>query len=246
MNRAPAETTEICAVWHGDAARHSLLAGHQRNLEAQSVAVERIYVFDAGDQPPPELANCSVTVGASIALYEAWNVALSLVRTPFVLNLNLDDRLAPDAIEKLAEAVRGGADLACGDWRICYSQEETDVVVACHPRADLPFVSGWPLPRNTVSRLGSGSERDTYGPSCLWRLALHSELPRYPWRFDDRTPIRSLGDWLFWRELAKRKKRIAAIPSVIGNYHSHPNEQAEFRLLGQDDMKRGIEQISLP
>jgi len=243
---APAETTVICAVWHGDPERRALLAGHNKNLDEQTEAVERIYVFDAGDAPPPEYTDCSVVVGRSLTLYEAWNVALSLVRTPFVLNLNLDDRLAPDAIAKLNEAAQAGADLACGDWRICYSQEETDAVVPCHPRAELPFARGWPLPRGTRSRLGSGVERDTYGPACLWRLALHNELPRFPWRFDDRTTVKTLGDWLFWRELAKRKKKVASLPFVIGNYHSHPNEQAEFRLRGQDDVKRGIEQMSLP
>ena len=245
MSQKP-ETTVICAVWHGDPARRDLLRGHARCLDAQTVPVERIYVFDAGDPPPPALPGTSVVVSRKLAIYEAWNVALSLVQTPLVLNLNLDDRLATDGAARLAEGTRGGADFVCGDWRICYSQEETDAPCASEPLAAMPYVRGWPLPRGTVSRLGSAGERDTYGPGCLWKMSLHHELPRYPWRFDDRTPVMSCGDWLFWRELKQRNKVIERLPYIVGNYHSHPGDQAEFRLREQDDLARGTEQMFLP
>jgi hypothetical protein len=196
--------------------------------------------------PPPALAPHSVVVGKPLSIYEAWNVALSMVRTPFVMNLNLDDRLASDAVERLAAVAREGFDLVAGDWQVCYSQEETNTLRPSRPVAALPHVGGWPLKRGTLARLGCGNERDTYGPGCLWRLSLHNELPRYPWRFNDGTTVKTLGDWLFWRELRRRNKKIKSIPFVIGNYHSHPREQAEFRLAGQDDRKRGTEQMCWP
>ncbi len=56
----------------------------------------------------------------------------------------------------------------------------------------------------------------------------------------------SCGDWLFWRELQKRKKVIERLPYIVGNYHSHPGDQAEFRLRERDDLARGTEQMFLP
>ena len=62
---------------------------------------EVVYVFDEGDAAPDWLAGSKVSASEALTIYQAWNVALSLVRTPFVMNLNLDDRLAPNAIELL-------------------------------------------------------------------------------------------------------------------------------------------------
>lgn len=96
-----ARTSIICAVWHGDPNRWELIRGHAANLASQTVPVEPIYVFDGGDLPPNGLAAHCISVNESLTIYQAWNVALSIVRTPFVMNLNLDDRLAPDAVTVL-------------------------------------------------------------------------------------------------------------------------------------------------
>ena len=89
------QSTVICSVWHKDPAREQLLRGHMDNLDRQTAPVDRVYVFDGDDQPPKWLTGQVVVVRGGLTIYEAWNVALSLVRTPYVLNLNLDDRLAP-------------------------------------------------------------------------------------------------------------------------------------------------------
>ena len=238
-----ARSTVICAVWHQDPLRHALLAGHSANLEAQTVSVERLYVFDNGDAPPSELAErLAGTVLVSpepLTIYQAWNLALGAVRTPYVGNLNLDDRLAPDALEKLEGALDAGADLAGGDWEICFSQAATDEVQACRPSASLPVRQGWPPKAVPGQRLGSSQPQRTMGPACLWKMVLHQELPRYPHRFDDGGPVRVIGDWLFWRALARRGKKLVHLPSVIGNYHSHPGDQAEFREAGAASKEHG-------
>ena len=227
---AAARTTVICAVWHGDPDRAALVAGHRANLDGLTTPVDRVYVFDNGDTPLDELAGTVVIVREPLTIYQAWNVALAMVRTPLVMNLNLDDRLAPDAVGALEAAIDAGADLVGGDWRICYSQAETDAVVPCRPASDLPFVrSAWPPPAGTLTRLGAAGERGTRGPACLWRMSVHQQVPRYPWQFGDRTPIRVIGDLLFWTILGDLKKRCIQLPVIIGNYHSHPAGQAEFR-----------------
>lgn len=223
-----ARTTILCAVWHGDPDRAALLEGHRANLDRLDRKVERVYVFDGDDHPPEGLPGRVAISREPLTIYEAWNLGLTLVRTALVMNLNLDDRLAPDALGLLESAIERGADLAGGDWRICHSQAETDAVVPSFPASELPPVASWPPPSG-VARLGSSGERGTRGPACLWRMSLHERLARYPWQFADRSPIRVIGDSVFWAVLEEMGRRLVRVPSVIGNYHSHPSAQAEFR-----------------
>ena len=80
-------------------------------------------------------------------------------------------------------------------------------------------------------RLGSGTrDRGTYGPATMWRMEAHIGLPRYPWRLRDGSLIQTVADLAWWRLLsANPNLKALAIPFVIGNYHSHPQDQAEFR-----------------
>jgi hypothetical protein len=226
-------TSVLCAVWHGDPLRFDLLKGHRENLRRQSVPVEPIYVFDGGDSAPGWLDARSVSVKEDLSIYQAWNVALSLVATPLAMNLNLDDRLAPDAVGFLErELLKGRAMAAGGEWRVCYSQAETDAVDACAPAASLPFVADWPPAPGTRTRLGSGTgERGTLGPATIWRMDAHFAVPRYPWRFRDGSLIRVAADAAWWGVLkSDSNMRVMALPTIIGNYHSHPGDQAEFRV----------------
>src|SRR6185503_20268771 len=127
-----------------------LLRGHAANLARQTVPVEPIYVFDGGDEPPSWLEGRVVSVREKLSIYQAWNVALSLVATPLAMNLNLDDRLAPDAVEFLElQILRTGAMVAGGEWKVCHSQQETDDVSPCYPADQLPYLSDWPPRRGT-------------------------------------------------------------------------------------------------
>ncbi|HWG75735.1 MAG TPA: FkbM family methyltransferase [Steroidobacteraceae bacterium] len=228
--RRLARTSVVCAVWHRDEERVRLLEGHAANLARQSASVEPIYVFDGADEPPVWLAGRKVVVHEALSIYQAWNVALAMVTTPFVMNLNLDDRLAPNAVERLEGALLNeGAALAAGDWRVCYSQQETDVVEDCFPAGSLPFVADWPPPHGTRTRLGI-DQRGTLGPATLWRMDAHIGAPRYPWRLADGTVLKVAGDVGWWQVLTQHlQKKVVRLPEIIGNYHSHPAGQAEFR-----------------
>jgi hypothetical protein len=239
VERLP-QTTVICAVWHGDPARFDLLRDHLANLARQTVPIETIYVFDGGDAVPVWLDAKAIIVRQPLAIYQAWNVALSLVRTPLVMNLNLDDRLAVDAIELLEKALRDAKGAAVGgDWKICYSQAETDDTERSYPASRLPFVDEWPPKPGTVMRLGSGTgESGSLGPAVLWRMDAHIGAPRYPWRFKDGTPIQVAGDAAWWKFLRRQAhKKLVRLPTIIGNYHSHPRDQAEFRTVGHDELQ---------
>jgi hypothetical protein len=210
------------------------MRGHMANLDRQTAPHRRIYVFDEADQPPDWLTGEAITAREPLTIYQAWNMALSQVRTPYVMNLNLDDRLALDGIEQLVRKIESNPDiyLVGGDWKICGTAEETDDVGQAYPLDRLPFTPVWPPTLERPTRLGSGNNvnTDSYGPACLWRMDAHKGLPRYPYRFEDGTLIRMIGDavwWLFIREYAH--KRIERVPMVIGNYRTWPTSQAEFR-----------------
>jgi hypothetical protein len=225
-------TSVICAVWHRDPNRHRLLEGHAANLASQTVPVEPIYIFDGGDPPPQSLPGRKIVAHEGLTIYQAWNLGLAIVGTPFVMNLNLDDRLAPNAVELLEMILlRENAALVGGEWKICYSQEDTDAVEPAFPADRLPFFNAWPPPKGTPTRLGSGTgERGTLGPATLWRLDTHIGAPRYPWRFPDGSLIKVIADSCWWTLITRHlKKKVVRIGDVIGNYHSHPGEQAEFR-----------------
>ena len=224
-------TTVFCAVWSGDADRGDLLRGHTESLRRQTVPVETVYVFDNGDRPPEWTVGTTVTSNRPLTIYQAWNVALQHCSTEYVINLNLDDRLAPDAIETMLDfAAANSAGLVAGDWSVRYTQADTDDVKETHRSSSLPFEPSWPPPPGTVTRLGSGSgDRGTLGPATLWRRDLHRKAP-YPWQFANGDPIRIVGDLAWWTIVRKLLGApIVRLPLVIGNYHSHPDDQAEFR-----------------
>jgi hypothetical protein len=224
------DVTVFCAVWHQDGRRRELLKVHRENLRRQSLPVQVLYVFDGGDTLPEDLDAEIIAANKPLTNYQALNLALAAVRTPLVMNLNLDDRLAPDAVEKLVGHLRVcDAVLTCGDWRIYYSQEETDLVGQCYAATDIPFSVDCPPavdpPPPAWQRHG---RRRTYGPATLWRTTVHAKVPRYPWRFKDETLIRSVVDGAFCSILSHLGARLSRLSLVICKYHIHPSERAEY------------------
>jgi hypothetical protein len=235
--------TVIAAVWCQQEDKEALLRGHMANLDRQSVAVERICVFDGGDAPPAWLTGTAVSVREPLTIYQAWNVALSLVQTPFVMNLNLDDRLATDAIELLLNGIKEDPEifLIGGDWKICGSAEATDDIGRAYPIDRLPHTLLWPPETGVEARIGCGDGANTtsYGPACLWRTIAHLSVPRYPYRFTDGTLIKVIGDGVWWHLIdVHMGKKLGRLPLVIGNYRTWPASQAEFRNPGDEELKK--------
>jgi hypothetical protein len=231
--------TIFCAVWHQDPDRFLLLKEHEECLDRQTIEVNRVYIFDAGDTPPTWLKGDKVVSSQKLTIYEAWNFGLVNIKTPYVMNLNLDDRISPECCQLYVDALDEGADLVGGEWEICFSQPDTDSITFEKSIESLPFYPDWPpLPGRKV-RLGSGTgERGTHGPACAWKLDLHIQIPRYPHRFIDNTPVKVIGDAIWWMILKSNKKNLVRLRNVVGKYHSHPGEQAEFRNPGDDEFKK--------
>jgi hypothetical protein len=239
MNPDPLVTV-IVAVWHRQRDKHELLRGHMDNLARQTVPVAPIYVFDNGDDPPGWLRGQKISASTPLTLYEAWNLALAATRTPLVANLNLDDRFAVDALGGLTAVLQEDPDavLVGGDWIVCHSQEETDAVGVVRAVDGVARIGAWPPGPERGRRLGTGDDAKhvSMGPACLWRMDAHLTLPRYPYRFADGTPIRVIGDSIWWQLLGTRLgKRLVRVPYVIGHYRTWPESQAEFRYSAADE-----------
>lgn len=235
--------TVIAAAWCKQQDKEALLRGHMINLDRQTVEHHRIYVFDGGDVPPDWLRGTVISVREPLTIYQAWNVALALVQTPFVMNLNLDDRLAVDGIELLLAMVESDPDvyLAGGDWKICGTALETDAIDRAYSINQLPHTMCWPPASDVEARIGSGDGLNTlsFGPACLWRMAAHLIMPRYPYRFSDGTLIKVIGDAVWWQLLRDHAhKKTARVPFVIGNYRTWPKGQAEFRDGKEDEHQK--------
>ena len=232
----------FCAVWHRQRNKLELLQSHYRNLRQQSLQVRIIYIFDNGDTPPDWLdADCYV-FSEPLSIYEAWSAAVAFNTAFYVMNLNLDDRLAVNAVELLVgTACASSAALVGGEWLVCFDEEHLDQPFKAPLLLATEFVPDWP-PRphqqqnqRPHQRLGSGTgERGTFGPATLWRAdALGTYYPSY---FGDGSAIKSMGDLLFWGFFQRNKLRTTRLPVLIGKYFSSPTDQAEFR--PNEDMDR--------
>ncbi len=234
--------TVICAVWHRQTDKARLLEGHAASLRRQTLPPRVVYVFDAGDPPPAGLPGTTITVSDPLTIYQAWNIALGAVMTPLVMNLNVDDRLAPDAIEIMAKSFQTDPDvfLVGGDWKVCWTDAECDDARPCYPLAELPFHPEWPPVAGKTQRLGSGDgARDTHGPACMWRLEAHRRLPRYPYRYADGSLIRIVADAIWWHAIEHHMgKKLLRLPLVVGNYRSAPSSQAEFRHSAAEELAK--------
>lgn len=239
--RGRPRTTIICAVWNKDVNRKELLIGHSDNILKQTRSVEVIYVFDGGDTPPSNIKGKTVATNDHLTIYQAWNLALSLVETPYVMNLNLDDRLNIDAVEILERILDSDQSIGLvgGDWKVCFDQKTTDLVDRCSPCDKYEFLPDWPPIPQKNTRLGSGDgSRGTYGPACMWRMEIHKLIPRYPWRLKNGCKLKVVSDAVWW-SLIRNSTSYNLYRSclIIGNYYSHPSEQAEFRDKNVDEIR---------
>jgi hypothetical protein len=180
------------------------------------------------------LQGTAIRVSEPLTLYQAWNLALAATSTPFVANLNLDDRFATDALEHMIEIFNLYKDvfLVGGDWQVCHSAKETDNFFKAYPAHTLALVSRWPPGPEANRRLGTGdgSNAISYGPACMWRMEAHLAIPRYPYKFGNGFLIRGIADLIWWKMIEHNlKKRLYRLPLIIGNYRSWPESQAEFR-----------------
>ncbi len=238
--------TVFCAVWHKQPNKLELLCSHWENLKSQSLGVEPCYIFDNGDQAPDWLDAPWHSFSEPLTIYEAWSAGVALSRTRFVAQLNMDDRLASNAIEAmLAMLLKNEVSFVSGDWRICFDQAHMDEKFEIEDVNNTQFKPDWPPKQVENLRLGSGTkERGTYGPCNLWDTNVIGRF--YPSHFHNGEPILSAGDALFWHLLERSNIKMLRLAAIIGRYYSDPETQGEFRPHRdfENAAEHGISQVS--
>lgn len=221
--------TVFCAVWHQQKNKLDLLRSHWENLKSQTLNVHPCYIFDNGDTAPDWLDAPWHSFDEPLSIYEAWSAGTALSTTPYVMNLNMDDRLARDAVGLLAgTALETNSALVCGEWEICFDEKDMAEPFDLTDIDYTHFKPTWPPVLDENLRLGSGTgERGTFGPATLWNV--HTIGKWYPSYFKNGEVIRSMGDGFFWSVLKGNNLKLTRVPKVIGKYLSDPDSQGEFR-----------------
>lgn len=138
------------------------------------------------------------------SLYAAWNRGIALARGEFLTSANADDRLLPDALEKMAAALQEDASLGlvyADQW-----QTEDEAAVLHWDGSALP----------TRVRRSAYSHRRLLldcicGPQPVWRRSLHEEFGLFDASFQ------ACGDWEFWLRIAEKVK-MRHLDEVLGLY----------------------------
>lgn len=156
-------------------------------------------------------------------VYQAWNRGIRAARGRYVTNANTDDRLRPDALERLARELddNPGIALVYGDFFItCFENMDFHRHVRC----------GYSIkPEYSSSIMLSGCHM---GPQPMWRKSVHGEIGYFDESFT------SAGDYEFWCRLAL-KYPMKRIPEFLGLYLHNPAGIANGnRELGQRETER--------
>jgi glycosyltransferase involved in cell wall biosynthesis len=140
-------------------------------------------------------------------LYAAWNTGIAQARGRYLANLNSDDRLRPDALERMAAALDAHPDVC-----LVYA----DSLVTTRPGETFQHNSSGGrqlvMPDFTTHSLLAGCH---CGPHPMWRRSVHT------WAGEFDESFMSAGDYEFWLRLAERAPMLH-LPEPLGLYFDNP------------------------
>lgn len=175
----------------------------RQTLYAQG-RLELVLVISGSRQGEARIAREVLAAGVPLTLitslrepiYAAWNRGIGVARGDYLTSANTDDRLRPDALERLADVL--DADPTVG---VVYADSlVTDTVngtwEAHHRCTDPPYLRGalaWGAfaPEKLAAYC-------CVGPCPVWRAALHPACGRFD------ASYQLAGDYEFWLRLAAR------------------------------------------
>lgn len=185
------------------------------DLEAQTLAGDLEIVIVDADSPEGEDAIVEefqkrydniryIRTPERIGIYPAWNLAVRASSGAFLTPMSTNDRLAPDAYQRLLEALERHpeAGLAYGDSYLTNVPHET---FQRHTRS--PDYGGeFRWPQYSYEDLLVNCR---VGPHPLWRRSLHAEVGYFDGRY------KAIGDQDFWLRIAL-KHPLVHIPVFTG------------------------------
>lgn len=194
--------------------REVLLPGCLASLLSQTLpSIEILLIHGPGgndrDAAAPFLDDLRLRCVPSTrpGLYAAWNTGIGQAQGHYLATLNSDDRLRPDALERMAAALDAHPEvcLVYGDSLLTTSPGETFQHNSSGGRRLV-------MPNFTSTSLLAGCH---CGPHPMWRASVHA----WAGAFDES--FISAGDYDFWLRLSERAPMLH-LPEPLGLYFDNP------------------------
>jgi glycosyltransferase involved in cell wall biosynthesis len=147
--------------------------------------------------------NTIITSKERINVYEAWNKAIETATTPYVINLNTDDRLYPTGLlTYLAYAkVNPEADIFYGSCVVCGDMNHQNIT----------GIFQWPeYSHETLLRMCIGGPFPMVRRDSLLEDGLFN--PEYT----------ISGDYEMWLRMSKAGRKFCKVVETVGSYYSNP------------------------
>ena len=240
------------------------------SLRAQTLSAWRAVVVDDGSAAPEELENAVAAIGddrielvrhdANRGRAAARNTGFGATDTEFVLMLNANDRLPPEALEQLVRALDadGTRDCAFGDVRNFGRQEnviESSLPAEGQPLLDesqVPPVAGTLLRRSFLERIGTFDEAPELAPTRedleFWFRALnppcsveHVAAPLYERRITHMSFYGSPNDDRVADYLVSKHAEAFQKPGLANRFRGIWYARAGRSAYSRGDLKRAYE-----
>ncbi len=200
-----AKVTALVSAYYSE----PYLEGRLENLYHQSNQPEIIVVAKA-DSPDariafawkeryPEYSKFQMILTPDIpTIYAAWNMAIEKSTGEFLTSANTDDRLYPQAIEKMAAKLAKHSDAA-----LVYANVDI-----------LEKLDGEPVGRFDWNE---GGFKELLGgcfcgPMPMWRKSLHDKYGMFD------ASLHVAGDYEMWLRITKAGEKLLKIPETLGAY----------------------------
>lgn len=140
-------------------------------------------------------------------IYACWNIAAKMATGEFLTNANLDDRKAPDFLERLAKELvaKKEVDVAYAENKLTNSPNET--------WEKNTSKTNYPSEEFSLDAMLRGNP-----PHCMpmWRKTLHDKYGYF------EEGYRSASDWEFWLRCAFGGVKMSKINRPLGLYYFNP------------------------
>jgi len=141
-------------------------------------------------------------------IYGVWNMAVEIATGEYLTNANLDDRKAPDALEKHAKElfVAEDVDLVYADMLITDKPNETWENNSSNGRK-------YNFPEYSFNNLKMVNMPHA---SPMWRKSLHNSYGLFDSKY------KSAGDWEMWLRAAAQGSKFMKVKTPLGLYYFNP------------------------
>lgn len=163
-----------------------------------------------------------IELPVKVGIYEAWNEAIKLAKTPYVINLNTDDRLYPYALELYSRYIHNypDIDLFYGPCDIVQDVKHQQIV----GRRNWPPYSHQQLLHLCIC-----------GPFPLVRRQAIVDTGYFDTKFH------ASGDYDMWLKLSFNGYKFYRIPESVGSYYLNPQglstESENLKLAQKHDIE---------